>query len=549
MGKPGALRYRLRMSFSAVAAFLLSAVIIALVWWWPNRATEAAFPGGRLDSVSFAAYRPGESPIAGVFPTKAQEAEDMALLAPHFRAIRTYAALGGSAAADVPALAKEQGLKVWQGIWLGDNQADNMRDIAAGIALANRYPDVIERVIVGNEVLLRHDLPPDALIADIDKVRAAVRQPVAYADVWQDWQRYPQIAPHVDEILIHLLPFWEDQPLNIDRAVAQELDYYKQIQALFPGKTIIVGETGWPSLGRWRADAEPGRLNEARYLREFAEAAQRQGIEYNLIEAFDQDWKAAQEGTVGGAWGIWNADRQPKFAAGFAVRDDQFWAWHAGASVLLGVLLLAVGRRRTADVVLAMALGTALVWAWVATVPAAFGMDRQMFAVVNLAGQALLAGALMARWPQPRLLALLEAVFLLAALILQILLLIDPRYRDFPTAAFAVPLVAAVCRCTPTPALPHQGGGRRQAAHFFLLPPPLWGRVGVEGPTAPYWAEALVAVGLSGTAVAGAVQEGMVNRQSLVWCAAALLLSTPPLVAFAASRLSRPALPAAGPGG
>jgi hypothetical protein len=152
----------------------------------------------------------------------------------------------------------------------------------------------------------------------------------------------------------------------------------------------------------------------------------------------------------------------------------------------------------------------------VATVPAAFGMGRQMFAVVNLAGQALLAGALMARWPQPRLLAALEAVFLLTALILQILLLVDPRYRDFPTAAFAVPLVAAVYRL---------------AART------------------PDWPEALVAAGLAGTAIAGAVQEGIVNRQSLVWCAVALVLAAPPLVAFVASRLPRTALPAAGPGG
>jgi exo-beta-1,3-glucanase (GH17 family) len=504
------------MTLRAAVVFFLSAFLIALVWWWPNRASEAAFPADKLASVSFAAYRQGESPIAGVFPTRAQEAEDMALLAPHFRAIRTYAALGGPAAADVPELAKEHGLKVWQGIWLGDNQTDNARDIAAGIALANRYPDVIERVIVGNEVLLRHDLPPEALIADLDKVRAAVRQPVAYADVWQDWQRYPQLAPHVDEILIHLLPFWEDQPLGIDRAVAQELDYYRQIQALFPGKPIIVGETGWPSLGRWRADAAPGRLNEARYLREFVAAAQRQGIEYNLIEAFDQDWKAAQEGTVGAAWGIWSADRQPKFPPSIAVRDDQTWAWHAAASVLLGALLLAVGRRRPGEVVLAMALGTALVWAWVQTVATAFGSDRQMFAVVNLAGQALLAGALLARLPQPRLLAALEMAFLITALVLQILLLVDPRYRDFPTAAFAVPLVAAAYR--------------------------LAGRT-------PDWTEALVAGGLAGTAIAGAVQEGMANRQSLIWCAVALLLSAPPLVALATARLPRAALPTAGAGG
>jgi exo-beta-1,3-glucanase (GH17 family) len=435
----------------------------------------------------------------------------MALLAPHFRAIRTYAALGGTA--DIPALARAHGLKVWQGIWLGDNPKDNARDIAAGIALANRYPDVIDRVIVGNEVLLRHDLPPGALIAAIEQVRASVRQPVAYADVWQDWQRFPEVAAHVDQILVHLLPFWENQPLGIDRAVADELGYFRQIQAEFPGKPVIVGETGWPSLGRWREDAAPGRVNEARYLRAFADAAARQGIEYNLIEGFDQDWKWEQEGTVGAAWGLWTSDRKPKFPAGVPVRDDPAWAWHAGASVLLGLGLLAV-RRRLADVVLAMALGTALVWAWVGTVPSAFGMDRLMDATVSLTAQAVLAWTLIVRPRLDRLRAVLDAGFLILALYLQIMLLLDPRYRDFPTPAFAVPVVGT-----------------------------LWRRRGGD------WLEALAAAGLAGTAIAGAVQEGMANRQSLAWCAAALLLAAPPLVGFVRALLPRPALPAPGSGG
>jgi exo-beta-1,3-glucanase (GH17 family) len=516
-GKPGC-AIGSAMTLRAAASLILSLVLIALFWWWPNRTTTAPFPAVKFDSVSFAAYRPGESPLTGTFATPAQAAEDMRLLAPYVRAIRTYAALGGRA--DIPALARAEGLKVWQGIWLGDNPADNAREIAAGIALANRYPDVIERVIVGNEVLLRHDLPPDALIAAIDRVRASVRQPVAYADVWQDWLRYPQIAPHVDQILVHLLPFWEDEPLGIDRAVARELAYYQQIQARFPGKPVIVGETGWPSLGRWRQDAAPGRVNEARYLTEFAAAAARAGIEYNLIEAFDQDWKSAQEGTVGAAWGIWSADRTLKFPPGSPVRDDPDWVWHAGTSALLGAALLAARRRlsggrvSSGDVVLAMALGTALVWAWAGTVPVIFSMQDRMAAVVNLSGQAALAWLLIARPRLAWLLEALEAVFLIVALYLQILLLVDPRYRDFPTPAFAVPLVGAVRRLTCPPS------------------------------ASADWLEPLAAAGLAGTAIAGAVQEGLINRQSLIWCATALLLAAPPLAALAARllRVVRPAL-------
>jgi hypothetical protein len=261
-------------------------------------------------------------------------------------------------------------------------------------------------------------------------------------------------------------------------------------------------------------------VNEARYLSEFAEGATRAGIEYNLIEAFDQDWKSAQEGTVGAAWGIWTADRRPKFPPGVPVRDDPAWAWHAGASVLLGALLLAarrsmaVGRLTPGDVLLAMALGTAFVWAWAATLPVGFSMNQRMTDVLNLSGQAGLAWLLIAR---PRLswaLPALEAGFLATALYLQYLLLVDPRYRDFPTPGFAVPLVAAA-----------------------------WRLLGREPVTAD-WLETLAAAALVGTAIAGAGQEGLANRQSLVWCAAALLLAAPPLLAMA-KRLVR--LPGRGP--
>ncbi len=492
------------MTQRAGAVLILSMLLIALAWWWPNREAAEAFPTGKLDAVSFAPYRPGETPIAQRFPTSAQVAQDIALVAPHVRAIRTYTARGGPA--DVPALAGAHGLKVWQGIWLGGNPADNAREIAAGIVLANRYPGVIDRVIVGSEVLLRGDLTEAELIADIDRVRAAVGQPVAYAEVWESWLKYPQVAAHVDQVLVHLLPYWENQPLGIDRAVPAELGYLRRIQARFPGKIVVVGETGWPSLGRWREDAAPGRVNEARYLRDFTAAAARDGIETNIIEAFDQDWKVGQEGTVGAAWGLWTADRQPKFPPGVPVRDDPAWPWHAAASVLLGALLLAAGRRfAPREVALAMALGAALVWAWASLVPWAIGMDRLTAVTVNLAGQAAMAWLLVSDAPPSaaRPLALLKAAFLLAALYLQIMLLTDPRYRDFPTPAFAVPLVAAAF------------GLRRRAAA---------------------WPETVIAAALAGTAIAGAIQEGIANRQSLAWCAAALLLAAPPLLAQAVAR-------------
>ena len=465
-------------------AVLAGALLLA--WWLPNRPRDAGpdVAGGKLASVSFAPYRPGQSPFKGIFPTTAQVDADLTLLAGQVRAVRTYAAIEGDY--DVAALAAKHGLKLWQGIWLGSDRAQNAREIARAIADANRYPDTIDRVVVGNEVLLRRDLPVAELIADIDQVRAAVRQPVTYGDVWEFWEQFPEVAAHVDLVTVHLLPYWEDVPTGVDGAIDHVLAVYRHMQALFPGKPIVVGEAGWPSHGRWRADAAPGVVNQARFVRGFLALARREGFDANVIEAFDQDWKYQSEGTVGANWGLWTADRREKFPLSGPVVEDLAWPAEAAAGCLLGVALLGVGLtvpglRTGAQArlgVLAMLVGSALGWAGAATWADVYDWYSGVAAAGNLAGQALLAVLLMRRAatllagstpPPPRtgadateavrataawaclprsawLFDDLSFVFVWTAAVLQLLLLFDPRYRDFPIPTFAVPVLAVCAR-------------------------------------------------------------------------------------------------------
>ena len=121
----------------------------------------------------------------------------MQLVATQANGIRTYSAIEGNY--HIGALAKAAGLKVWLGIWLGSDPKANAKEMAAGIAEANQYPDTITRVVVGNEVLLRRDLSVNDLIADIDDVHARVEQPVAYADVTDFWSQFgAQLALQVE---------------------------------------------------------------------------------------------------------------------------------------------------------------------------------------------------------------------------------------------------------------------------------------------------------------------------------------------------------------
>ncbi len=329
---------------------LLAAALTILVWWLPNRAQPAGYgQGGQIavaakanviESLSFAPFRRGQSPLTRVYPSAEQVEEDLASLKGIARGVRTYTAREGLEV--VPVKAGQYGLQVMQGIWLGRESAINEAEVEAGIRLANQYPDTIKSVIVGNEVLLRKDLTVDQLIAQIRRVKAAVKQPVTYADVWEFWLRFPQLLHEVDFVTVHFLPYWEDMPIGVAHSMPHIMEVYRQVQAALPGKPVVIGEVGWPSQGRSRRDAVPSPVEAASFITDFLQLAEREGLSYNLVEAFDQPWKERLEGTVGAAWGVLDELREPKFEIGGMVSNLPQWPLFAGLSLLIGLILMVV---------------------------------------------------------------------------------------------------------------------------------------------------------------------------------------------------------------
>jgi len=328
-------------------AFVGVAALNLLWWWWPNRPVEiAGWTDAPLQSVSFSSYRPGQSPLSRSFPSPDQVEQDLQRLQGKVKAVRTYTS--GENLEVVPQRAGKYGLKVWAGAWLGLNEKENLEQINLLIDHANFNAGTVERVIVGNEVLLRKDLTVSQLRSYIRQVKQRVRQPVTYADVWEFWLRNPSLADEVDFITIHILPYWEDEPIGMDRrepdgtlSIEKHIvDIYKLVQARFPGKKIVIGETGWPGDGRMRSDARPGRVEQVRYYSLFRALAAREGFDYNIVEAFDQYWKARQEGTVGATWGLLDAQREPKFQLGKPVVAEPQWRLLFALSTLLSALVL-----------------------------------------------------------------------------------------------------------------------------------------------------------------------------------------------------------------
>jgi hypothetical protein len=170
---------------------------------------------------------------------------------------------------------------------------------------------------------------------------------VSTAEPWHVWLKYPELAKHVDFITIHLLPYWEGVPLK--QAIDEVLRRYDEVRTAFPGKAVVIGEVGWPTNGDRVKRARPSTSAAAEFLRRFFAIAEARELDYYVMEAFDQPWKEAGEGRVGAYWGMFSANREPKFPLVGPVEPDPDWlakAVDAGLLAFVPVLWFVLAFRR-----------------------------------------------------------------------------------------------------------------------------------------------------------------------------------------------------------
>jgi exo-beta-1,3-glucanase (GH17 family)/cellulose synthase/poly-beta-1,6-N-acetylglucosamine synthase-like glycosyltransferase len=325
------------MNRSAVTIVLVMGVLTLMLWAIVNRpGIEPPWPA-QIAGFAFSPIRDGQDPTRGQYPTVADIDNDLALLAGDVREIRTYTV--SATMAEVPRLAAVHDIDVSLGAWLGSREDLNDKEIERLIDVVRKNPEQVSRVIIGNEALLREDLDVRQMIARVQQVQRAVSAPVSTAEPWHIWLENPQLVDAVDYIAVHLLPYWEG--VAVDRAVDYVLQRYRELQRAYPDKLILVTEVGWPSNGRTMFDAVATAANQARFLRRFIAAAEREGLTYFLMEAFDQPWKQVREGEAGAHWGVYDADREQKFAFVSPIVPIPNWTALATTSIGLAVILLA----------------------------------------------------------------------------------------------------------------------------------------------------------------------------------------------------------------
>jgi exo-beta-1,3-glucanase (GH17 family) len=454
--------------------------MIAAVWWWLARpVTLDRAPidsAAKLECVSYAPFRDDQTPLNQELVVSAEQIrEDLVEIAKISKCVRTYSVDNGLD--KVPELASRVGLKVLLGVWIGNGRLKNAQLLETAVSLAKDYRNTVGAIVVGNEVLLRGDMTPSDLRELLRSVRARVNVPVTYADVWEFWLRYREVQDSVDFITIHVLPYWEDSPVRAEDAAAHVAAIRKRLSVAFPGKEILIGETGWPSMGRMREAALPSPSNQARVISEILDLAKRENFRVNLIEAFDAPWKRYWEGTVGGNWGLFDAKhRKLKYPPGVAISNYPLWKLQMGAGMALAISVFAAAwlslRRRpwppwrASWIAVGVSATTAGILLGVAAnkvVYESYGLGGWLewgsLLLAATASPIICAYALMSGRALPTFLELIgphegrirSFPALLLGLVLTVTALIagqtalgalfDPRWRDFPFAALTMAIV------------------------------------------------------------------------------------------------------------
>ncbi|MDO9046439.1 MAG: glycosyltransferase [Methylobacter sp.] len=319
-----------------VIALALLVFINFSIWSYVNNPLQLQPWTKTTMGVTFDPMRKQDTQKSNTFPSEADIDHDLSLLANKVHAVRTYSVLKGLD--KVPELAAKHNLNTTVGAWIGDNLEKNRQEIETLINVSRQNNPNIVRVMVGNEVLLRKNVSEEALIEYIREVKRNTWRPVSTSETWDMWIAHPKLVDEVDFIAVHILPYWEG--IAAEDAVDYVFDRYHDVQKAYPNKPIVITEVGWPSDGQPFKHATASVSNQAKFLREFLNRADAEKVTYYIVEAFDQPWKMSLEGSAGAYWGIFNADRQPKYPMDSDVIAMPNWEhWATGAAVFSVVLM------------------------------------------------------------------------------------------------------------------------------------------------------------------------------------------------------------------
>jgi hypothetical protein len=223
-------------------------------------------------------------------------------------------------------------MSVAQGIELGADDAVNDKQIAVAVQMAR--DGLVESLIVGNEALSSGAVSKPRLLAYLKRVRQLTPKEISVttAEVWDVWNKNPDLVGAVDFVMAHFYPFWEKQHIDdANQSLWRNYDTLQRtLRRAYPSREprIVIGETGWPSGGPAHGRAVPNPHNQRRFLEEFTAFACAKAVPFYFFEAFDEEWKWKEGVTrsdallprnrsftgnwIGASWGLFRSNGKLK---------------------------------------------------------------------------------------------------------------------------------------------------------------------------------------------------------------------------------------------
>lgn len=290
-------------------------------------------------AVCYSGYRENQSPNDCTYPTYEQIVEDLKIIESlGFKYIRMYDPV--EYAEMTCKVIKDLGLDIklmlGPGLcsevnnpgcpWLKTNYSDeelaerarfNDTRIDDLIRIANKYPDVINVVSIGNENTPSwgaNNVPVERLIGFAKRLREGTGKPVTFNEGAPEWLHIPEIAEQLDIISVHIYPLWNGK--TVEEAIEDTKMWYDKIKALYPDKFVLISEAGWATSCADFSQMKEGEATEEKqkmYYDGFWKWADAEKVIAYVFEAFDEPWKGGNRPNEAEKnWGIYYVDRTPK---------------------------------------------------------------------------------------------------------------------------------------------------------------------------------------------------------------------------------------------
>ncbi|KAF1951370.1 glycoside hydrolase [Byssothecium circinans] len=203
-------------------------------------------------------------------------------------------------------------MKVWLGVWLGNNQTTNDRQVSQMWEIIDEEIkrknslDRFKGVIVGNEVLYRKDLNETALIKYITDIKGNLTKhghelPIATSDLGDNWTA--EMAKQVNVVMSNVHPFFAG--VEASKAANWTMTFWTthdvQLTASNTSISQVISEVGWPSGGGkhcGNTDCTSGMQGSVAsvddmnlFMKDWVCPRLEAKTEYFWFSAFDEPWK------------------------------------------------------------------------------------------------------------------------------------------------------------------------------------------------------------------------------------------------------------------